>query len=240
MELVVVNLAEFNAALKRYLDHTSKDLAYVLNQKAFFIARGATRNIRRANYSKIAKQLGVKLRRVRKGKRAGSLTMGSNATLIANRKYHSEGEMSLAEAIILKRRKDKGLPFLPVAERQDAALRMIGARARSIGFLAAGFLGSIKAFASALNKPFFAGRGESAFAKNAIDKLGYGIIARPGFRPRAFIVNRANAKHDHKEALIRYGVPAVQEAINKESASMIQYVEKKLKESARSQGIRVH
>ena len=159
----------------------------------------------------------------------------------AARRHIGGGTVSLAEAIIIARLERKGtLQKYTHDQIKDLALRMIGRRARSIGFLAAGWLKSIKTLARKLGKPFHAKKGEAAFAKN-VDKIGFCIPAT-GFdlKPKAFISNRANAKHDHKEALMRYGQPALQQAFNDEVRSMKDYIEKKMRQDARKLGIKTN
>ena len=72
---IKLDTREFDAAIRDYMRTSKKVLADVLNQKAYFIARGASRLTPRANYQRIAKELGVKLRTISTGKRAGTKTM---------------------------------------------------------------------------------------------------------------------------------------------------------------------
>ena len=66
---------EFDKVLMQYKAAGKKILADVLNQKAYFIARGASRLTPRADYKKFAAQLGVKTRTLTTGKRVGRPTM---------------------------------------------------------------------------------------------------------------------------------------------------------------------
>ena len=71
-----VDTREFDRVLKQYVDvNLKQSLAEIINTKAFYIARGAARLTPRADYQKMAKELGVKLRAVSSGKRKGKLTM---------------------------------------------------------------------------------------------------------------------------------------------------------------------
>jgi hypothetical protein len=70
-----IDSREFNKTLAAYTKSGKKILADVINQKAFFIARGATRLTPRADYKKFAAQLGIATRPVDKGKRIGRPTI---------------------------------------------------------------------------------------------------------------------------------------------------------------------
>lgn len=158
----------------------------------------------------------------------------------AAREHIGTGSLSFAEAIIISRLEKKGtLKDYNHAQIKDMALRMIGARGRSVGFIAAGWLGAIEKLARALGVSFHAGAGLKAFNKNAHRRLGTGVAAVPGsWKPVARIVNKANAKNDHKQALIKYGQPALQQAFDDERKSMIEEIEKRMKASAQKLGIR--
>ena len=158
----------------------------------------------------------------------------------AARSEIGDGSVSLAEAIIISRLEKKGrLHGMTHNQIKDMALRMIGARGRSVGFLAAGWLPSIATMAKKVGQPFRAGAGLKAFNKNRMGKLGYAIPATDwSFKPRVVIANHANSKNDHKAALIKYGQPALQQAFNDEVASMKEYIAKKLKTQAEKLGIR--
>lgn len=69
------SVADFGATLNRYAEVVKKDFAYIINKKAFYIARGAARLTPRADYRKFAAELGLKLGTVKKGKREGRPTM---------------------------------------------------------------------------------------------------------------------------------------------------------------------
>lgn len=157
----------------------------------------------------------------------------------AAREHLGDGTVSLAEAIIISRLEKKGaLKDHNHDQIKDMALRMIGARARSIGFLAAGWLQSIKVLAGKVGKPFRAGKGLKTFQANQVGKLGTCIPARSSFKPRCYIWNHANAKRDHADALTRYGRPALQRSVDQETKDTILHLENKLRASARRQGIK--
>ena len=156
----------------------------------------------------------------------------------AARAHIGTGTVSLAEAIIISRLEKSGrLESINHNHIKDAALKMVGARARSVGYLSAGWLQSIKVLAAKLGKPFRSAAGLKSF--NKIHKMGFGIAASDNtWSPRVRIENWASAKHDHKAALIKYGQPALQQAFHDETASMKKYLKDRMVKQARLQGIR--
>ena len=163
----------------------------------------------------------------------------------AARRHIGGGTVSLAEAIIISRIQKNPRKYGQISDYthdqiKDMALRMVGARARSIGFLAAGWLQSIKTLSKKIGQTFRANKGVKSFAKN-VSKIGFCIPASGwDFRPKAFISNRANAKHDHKEALYKYGQPALQRAFDEERKDMLVYIEKELRKQAKASGIKTN
>ena len=72
---VKINATEFNRTLAEYKRMARKEFATILNVKAFYIARGASRLTPRADYRKFADQLGLKLGNDRRQSRLGRPTM---------------------------------------------------------------------------------------------------------------------------------------------------------------------
>ena len=65
--------------------------------------------------------------------------------------------------------------------------------------------------------------------------------AKREWTAEAIITNLAYARHDKTaESLIKYGGPALQRAINFETASMKAYIERKLREAAKKSGIKTN
>ena len=160
----------------------------------------------------------------------------------AARQHIGTGSVSLAEAIIISRLEKSGrLHNFNHNQIKDLALKMIGSRRRSVGFLEAGWVESISVFAKKLGKPFRAGTGLKAFSAASIKRIGAGVAASDlTWRPLARIENRADSTRDHKNALIKYGQPALQQAFNNEVASMKKYLADRMAKQARLQGIRTN
>ncbi len=149
--------------------------------------------------------------------------------------YREDGGRLLGKMLNLRRAKhgEKGLYG---DEMRKAARVVVSARSRSIAFIKSGWLTAIRKL-----EPFAERRGaprqERGPKQYGRDK-GDAIPARAATFMRATIINTASATRDHKQALIRYGLPALQKAFDFETASMEAYILRKLLQSARSFGIR--
>lgn len=138
--------------------------------------------------------------------------------------------------LINKRRGARGEKGLYGQEMKLAVRAVISARLKSIAFLKSGWLQAIKKLA-----PFAERRGApraDRSAKQIGQAKGNAIPARPGWKPVATIINAALSSHDRKDALQKYGRPALQAAIDFEVQSMKEYMARKLNDSARKLGIR--
>lgn len=155
-----------------------------------------------------------------------------------NRLISRTGAVILGK-IINKRRGEKGLRGLTGEAMRQAQLVVIAARKRSVAFLKSGWLPAIRILEPLSEKrgaPRRPGRDVVEYGK----KKGSATPARPGFKIYSQIVNAADAKHDKKGALLTYGLPALQKAFNFETLSMKEYIERKMRGSAKSAGIRTN
>ncbi len=68
--------------------------------------------------------------------------------------------------------------------------------------------------------------------------MGGATTASEVWRARATFWNTASTKRDQKEALIRYGEPALDKAFQEETADTMREVERRLQQQAQACGIR--
>lgn len=216
-----IRTTEFDRTLKEYRKYSKRDLATIVNTKALFIARRAILETPKANKNQIARELG---RMVKSGKNAGKLRLKSG----------SQHDAPLAALIINKRRgPGRGLYG---SMMEEAIRQLLSARNRSIAFLKSGWIGAVRKLLP------FADRGgprQDRVAKEYGQAKGDATPARDNsvWKTKATITNSADSTHDKTGALIKYGGPALQRAFNAEEASMREYIERKLRESARQAGI---
>ena len=221
-----LDMREWNATLPRYLAVSTNTLADIVNTKGFYIARGATRETYRANSDKFEAELGVtgyNVKQVTRGKNKGKFRKG--VKIIA--KY------SLAEGILRSRDYDKGRKQMTKVEMLGRPHRLINARKRATGFIAAGWIPAIKAL-----QPYQKGGGgqkqDSSVKKWGPTDIGGGMPARPGWSPIVEIWNAAiPPKHPTSRSglsLLIHATEGLQVALNNEVASMKAYIERKMQQ----------
>ena len=219
---VKVDFRNFNAAFKRYMKATSRTLTEVVNKKAGLIAVQALNNTKRADRSSIENTLGsivTTTRQTRKGRTVKSKKL----SLVKS----NSSNAPLAALIVNKRRAAKGLPGLEGAQMAQAIRKLLGGKFRSIGFLASGWIQAIKRIQAAAGS---LGLGYNRSVRQYGESKGGAIPAKESLNPIATIFNEIDAHANPRAAeVIRRGV---QQALNKEAASMDAYVEKKMSKDA--------
>ncbi len=232
-----VDTREFNTTLAKFSVHTKRTFTQLINKKAYYVARRAIWYTHKADYQKMANELGQILRLVKSGSRSGKLTMKGRGQFNSARDYLAP----LLALIINKRRGNKGEPGLYGAEMKKEFQTVFGARARSIAYLKSGWIEARDMF-----KPWAeGGRGLPPSEGTGIGGTkrigrpkGGGNIAREGWNPVATIWNSSYTKRDHKDALLIYGKPALEQAIAEEDASTAVELEKRIAAEAKALGIK--
>lgn len=119
--------------------------------------------------------------------------------------------------------------------RADYIKKMIKFRTSRVGYLQAGWISALKVLGKMTRlKPFLKGMGKQK------GKFKGKVIAgkRDSINPQCTIINSTGFTEGQARALKRYGEPALIQALKAESASMKQYVEKKMREAGRRVGVR--
>ena len=241
-----LNTSEFNRAAELYSKALRKSLPEAINRKMAWITRKSLWYTPKADYGKMAKELGQKVRVVTKtnkrtGKEFTTLTAKKGKAWLGYNNSASTAKAPLLALIINKIRGQRGQRGLYGDAMRAAFEKMFAYRARSIAFLKSGWLPALDAFRA------FSGGGKGARGLPPVDKTakqfkqpkGGGRIATPS-NPTAVIWNTASTKRDHKKALLVYGMPALQKAYNEEVDSMKEYMERKFREDAQRIGIKTN
>ena len=223
-----INTQEFDATMRRYQALSKRDPKAICDTKAFFIARRAVIETPKADKASITGDLG------RLVKRQKQVTVGKLRMVKRYSRWGLEVEAPLA-ALIINMRRGKGRGLYG-AEMAEAIRTMLAARLRSIAFLKSGWLPAIRALTGVADVRG-APRQDKAAVEVGVPK-GYAVPAEAGWRARTTIANAADAKRDDKTSLYKYGEPALQRAFDAETASMLDYMEKKLRETAQKAGVR--
>jgi hypothetical protein len=217
MLTVKVDHTQFDRALTQYLKVSKKGLREILNRKAAIIASSASRNTKRADREKIQSDLG-RFVTVQETTKKGT-TRNRRALQLNTRKGHSA---PLAELIINKRRARVGEKGLEGAELSAAVRKMIAGRLRSVSFLASGWLPAVRDLLPFIEQK--SGLKVDRSARWYGRPKGAGFPAKLSIAPFAVIENRI-AKAGAGQRYIEAGL---QKAVNDETRSMGEYIEKQL------------
>jgi len=218
---------EFTRTLNTYRQLSKRDPATIVNTKLFYIARRATVETPKANAAKIKRELG---RMVTTGKQAGTMRL---------RKVRRGSAQVPLAALIINKRLGPGAG-LHGAEMTEAIRKFIASRLRSIAFLKSGWLPAIKKL-----EPLAAAIGgrqprQDRTARQFGQPKGRAVPARSNlWSVSGMIENMASENKDNRNALVRYGGPALQKAFQAEEASMLEYIERKMKQTAQRAGVAV-
>jgi len=247
-----VNSTEFDAALRKYAALSRRTPAEVVNKKAYYIIRRAIWHTPKADYAKMAQEIGITGRevsfgttrkgkpKVRRGKALWASSASKSAPLLAL--------MVQARSIRGKHGGKYSSPWKGVSRAAGAtamykAMKLIwGARARSIAYLKSGWLtarDSFKRYAGGF------GRGLPPTEGRSIRRIGKpkgsAIVAiGDKWNARAVFTNEAWTKRDHKEALYKYGEPALRRAFAEETEDTMKEVERRLRANAQACGIKTN
>jgi hypothetical protein len=209
-----LDVREFKSTLNRYRQYSRRDNVEIVNTKAFFIARRAVVETPKADSAKV-------------------------------RKFFDRATQRIVGMIINARRGKRGEKGLYGEAMREAQMMMKAARLRSVAFLKSGWLPAIKTLEKLTNYRRGVARSEAGSAIGRALQIGqpkgHAVPAREGsFLAKAVITNLADARRDTKQALYKFGGPALQRAIDFETASMKQYIEQKQRQSAQRAGIKTN
>lgn len=243
-----IDAREFNRTLRAYAARSKKEPGKIVVQKGFLIARGAARLTPRVDPELIKRELGASevhaLNITKRGKFSRDKKRNRTYSFGGSMQVESDGNGKFTQRIfkILAarlRNQGKAIPH----DFYKYGLRVLSARTRSTAFLAAGWLEPIKKLGELGNsmgirgvRPMVKDKALKTF-KNT-KKLGRATIHSLGEKASLTIENAANAKHDHKQALIKYGAPALHQAFADESASTERYIWDRYRSTARESGVK--
>lgn len=209
---VSLDTKDFDKALEEYTRFSKKAPSEIINSKLFFIARQATFTTKAADKNAIRAEL--------------------EAPSIVN------PNVSLAVVLSQKREMAKNGQGLPANKIASAVKKFIGARTRSVNFLRSGWLPAIRILENAVKRGDITFARRFAPAQNRAVKQygedkGRARYARPDVdRTYGEIENdiQGSSNSDKVNQILFNGL---QQAVNKEVASMRQYIERKYNEAAR-------
>lgn len=144
--------------------------------------------------------------------------------------------------IINQRRGQRGEKGLYGLEMAKAVEILYAARRRSIAFLKSGWLPAIKLLEQAVEPKYRrnAPRSDRASKQYGQPKGSAKPARSASWRVHTIIENAASATRDKKDALHKYAAPALAAAFAHEVQSMKEYIERKMRDTAKSCGIKTN
>jgi hypothetical protein len=213
--------SKFEAVLAQYIAQTGKDVVEVLNQKAFFVARRALWNTKKADAQSIRDSLGV--------------VMTARTTRTGRMAFSGYEELNtVARGILAARYRKTGGPWPKGEAEWVAAVRaLVASRLRSVAFLKSGWIPAIRILETfAKNKSGAAPLDRSARIYG--QEKGRASPAVEGSVSFATIENSAGTQMDQgaNQALLKFGGAGLDQAFDQEAADTIEFIGKKLQERA--------
>lgn len=218
-----LNTVEFQRDLRRLAATTSRTLPEFLNSRGYTIARRAMDATRRASRTAI-EALGVAAYRLIRSRKTGLLRRG--------RPIYEPHARALA--IVASRERARGrLENLPQAELRARAEKLIGARLRSIAFLASGWIPALRK----LDR--YGAKGIATDARQKGSPKGRAIRAVNGWNPFVQIENNATPEGGNRGPAEAEMTAALRTSMAAEHAEMRQRLAGKLKAEFKALGATV-
>ena len=225
---ITVDTREFQTAMRQYLGLTSRTLPQALNEKAFYIALGALDVTAKSNRA-VIEELGVDGYRVVKSKKTGTLRQGRPIynkaararAIYLSRKFKGTGDEIQKQA--------RNFYTSSEAIHKDV-INFLGARLKSIGFLKSGWLPAIRKLVAATGYS----RGKIPVdVKQKGRPKGRALVAKENsVNPVVEIENNATPTGKQGQQAMAMMTAALQKAFDRETASMREYIARKLQKDA--------
>lgn len=236
---LTIDSREFEAALREYMPHTKRDLAEVINQKAYSICVAASKITHAASYQKMLMEVGpiateIIGQRVRITKHKG-VKRGKLIT----RKVFASTDTGPRMALIVNRRLGRqGKPGLYGPDMREAVESKWTTRARAIGFVRAGWLAPLFAMAGALGIKART-PSKKMFERSDIKARGWAKSAKASINPTAEFWNSSGSPITTKDLAPEVASDGLEKAIAQEIQRMGEHVAKKLQERANKYAARL-
>lgn len=216
------DVSDFQDTLRKYLAVTQKTLPEALNQKMFFILRGASRLTPKTSREIIERELkvtGYAQKVYVRGKKKGQINERGKLGRV-------QTSSPLIYKIINARRGRAGKPGLFGSEMRSAAAKLLAKRFRSVGTLKAGWLGAIRKLAPLVGD---SSRDAESGASSIIKGRSKAIPAKSEWSPHVEIEYLTNSfSKEHRPYIDARIQQALAIAFNDEKRSMEEYIIKKL------------
>ena len=226
-----IESAKMRAALRDYSKHSKRDLAELINQKAYSILIKAAAQNRVADRGKIIAELGqqataIRAQKVKFTKRSGV----KRGKLITERIYPQ------ALYAIVRWKAGKAGRIIPASQMEAEAKRELGRRLSAVNFMKAGWFAALAPVARAIGKALRAGNMRRA-------KRAFGGATPATFKGNSTAATFFNTSFNKRENTTdpnptRWAEDALALAMSQETSNMRQRIAAKLAARAKRMGAR--
>lgn len=224
------SLRDFNDTLKKYAQVSKKDAVKIVNTKAYYIARAACRFTPRPEKGKIKQSLSEIIHDAK--------TTKSGKT----RKYlkkSSDNATPIAALLVNWKRGKLGLKGLTGEAMKKAVKTLIASREKARAYLASGWIPAIKKLERLAENPSKAAPRDNEAGRIKKSKGWASVASETDAIAKAIIGNESAAKHSTTaDPLGKFGMGALEKAFDHESASMKDYIQRKMQKAAKDCGIK--
>lgn len=225
------DLRRLNAAIAEYARVRKVDNAYAVNRTAKDVAFRAVKYTHRAKDSTVESGLKKNISYRYVSKTTGRTLKKPKQSYLPSSLARSVFSNALRKGTIYYKGMPKGAtePHQLGKGKFDALLKKyINMRVSSTEFIRAGFLGAAKAFAR------FRGGESKPRLKGRRSGKGKGIVAKPGIKSFATLINFATSKSPTSSmALARYASAGATKAIRDRTADLVKFTREQLTKQAR-------
>lgn len=225
-----VNMDEFRRELARYAAISRKTLPQIINDKALWIAAGAWKATKKATEAAITADIG--------GQRSFYTKSGKRRSGKSGQRGVLQTDKPRARSIVVGLLRHRGQWPVDAGVVEKMSKSLLGKRVRAIGYLRTGWGQAIKTLVRFASSQARASASQQMTQGKRLSQKGTAYPATDGWNPTAKIVNKLDALGDSPRAR-QYLEAALAKAFADESASMREYIRRKMGEDVRRLGGRV-
>lgn len=216
----------FDRTLGEYAAYSKRTHADIINKKAYYVARKAIWFTPKADTYRMKQQLGGFIT-VNRLNRKGKSVKRKELQLVKSKQVNAP-----LAALIVNARRAKHVEKGFYGRQMAVAIReLLAARYRSVAFIKSCWLPAVKTLAPLVKDKAGAPSIDSS-AKQYKRAKGEAKPAKPEMNPTAMIVNLATARRDERGALLKFGKPALDQALADEESSTRDEIERRSKPDA--------
>jgi hypothetical protein len=223
---IKLDTRDFNRALKEYAAESKRDIAELLNQKAYSVLIAAAAINRRADRARVLSELGQQSSSIR----ANKVRITKSGKVIRGKPVFEKVFSPTLYAIIFAKAKKSGQKIIDI---EAAAQKELSRRLSSISFMKAGWFAALKKVAFSIGKSL-----KKENSRRGKDAFGDSSPALPKEKTEVSFWNTSFSRPENTTDTnpTRWAEKAIQKALAQESSNMRQRLASKLQSKARRRG----